>query len=170
MLHLASINALLPPMGAGDVVIHTLQFADDLLIFFDGTTRSAEVIKVVLDAFSSASGLKINYAKSSIIPINLASSQASELASFLGCSSFGFPFTYLGLPLSPKALSKSDYLPLIEKLDKRLAGWKGLLLSRAGRLVLLNAVLSSVPAFFCSAFLVPTWVSKAIDKIRRGFF
>ncbi len=130
----------------------------------------AEVIKVVLDAFSSASGLKINYAKSSIIPINLASSQASGLASFFGCSTNGFPFTYLGLPLSPKALSKTDYLTLIEKLDKRLAGWKGLLLSRAGRLVLLNAVLSSVSAFFCSAFLVPTWVSKAIDRIRRGFF
>ncbi len=76
----------------------------------------------------------------------------------------------MGLPLSPKALCKADYLPLIEKLDKRLAGWKGLLLSRAGRLVLLNSVLTSVLAFFCSVFRVPVWVFKDIDKIRRGFF
>ncbi len=67
-------------------------------------------------------------------------------------------------------MRKADFLPLIEKLDNRLAGWKGLLLSRGGRLVLLNSVLSGIPAFFCSVFLLPAWAAKAVDKIRRGFF
>ncbi len=71
MFQLAVSHSLLPSVGVGDVIIHTLQFADDLLIFFDGNTRSAEVIKVILDAFSAASSLKINYSKSFIIPINL---------------------------------------------------------------------------------------------------
>ncbi len=44
------------------------------------------------------------------------------------------------------------------------------MLSRGGRLVLLNSVLSGIPSFFCSAFRLPKWVSSAIDKIRRGFF
>ncbi len=170
MLHLATLHSLLPPVGAGDVNIHALQFADDLLIFFDGSRRSAGVIKVVLDAFSAASGLKINFSKSSIIPINLESSRVGGLANFFGCPTIGFPFTYLGLPLSPKALRKSDYLPLIEKLHNRLAGWKGLLLSRGGRLALLNSVLSGIPTYFCSAFLLPAWVSKAVDRVRWGFF
>ncbi len=161
---------MLPTVGVGEVRIHSLQFADDLLIFFDGTAKSAKVIKLLLDAFSSASGLKINFAKSSIIPVNLETSLAAGLADFFGCSAGSFPTTYLGLPLSPKALRKADYLPLVEKMDKHLAGWKGSLLSRAGRLVLLNSVLSSVPAFFCSAFRIPAWVSKTIDRIRRGFF
>ncbi len=170
MFHLASVHSLLPLVGLGNVNVHTLQFADDLLLFFDGKARSAQVIKVILDAFSEASGLKINFSKSFIIPINLECSQARDLASIFGCATNGFPFTYLGLPLSPKALCKADYLPLIEKVDKRLAGWKEQLLSRAGRLVLLNSALTSIPTFFCSAFWVPVWVSKAIDRIRRGFF
>ncbi len=155
MLQQAVSLSLLQPVGMGDVDIHTLQFADDLLLFFDGNTRAAEVIKVVLDDFSATSGLKINFAKSNIIPINLESSQASRLARFFGCSTVGFPITYLGLPLSTRALRNSDYLPLIEKLDRRLAGWKGQLLSRSDRFILLNSILTSVPSFFSSAFKLP---------------
>lgn len=170
MLHLASISHLLPAVRVGDATFHTLQFAGDMLLFFDGSSRSAAVIKLILDAFSDSSGLRINYQKSTIIPINLHNEQASSLAAFFDCSTHCFPINYLGLPLSPKKLCKADYLPLIEKLDNRLAGWKGLLLSRGGRLVLLNSVLSSISTFFCSAYLLPTWVIKSIDKIRRGFF
>ncbi len=170
MLQVASDSLSLPGVGVGEVKIHTLQFADDLLIFFDGTSWSAGAIKQILDAFSMISGLKINFDKSSIVPINLVSSQASALANFFGCSLHGFPFNYLGLPLSPKALRKSDYLPLAEKVDNRLAGWKALSLSRGGRLVLLNSVLSSIPAYFCSIFKLSVWVTKSIDKIRRDFF
>nr|CAD1820473.1 unnamed protein product [Ananas comosus var. bracteatus] len=86
----------------------------------------------------------------------------------IGCSLQVFPFTYVGLPLSPRPLCRADYLPLLERVDNRLAGWKGSLLSRGGRLVLLNSVLTSIPTYFCSAFLLPVWVSKAIDKIRRA--
>ncbi len=170
MFQRAVSHSLLPAVGVGDYSIHTLQFADDLLLFFDGNFRSAEVIKVLLDAFSVTSGLKINFSKSFIVPINLESVRACNLAQYFGCSTAEFPFTYLGLPLSPKPLRRIDYLPLIEKVDKRLAGWKGRQLSRAGRLVLVNFVLTSIPTLFCSAFRIPAWVIKEVDKIRRGFF
>nr|CAD1834466.1 unnamed protein product [Ananas comosus var. bracteatus] len=61
MIHLAATSQSLQAVGIGDVKLHTLQFADDMLLFFDGTTRSAAAIKVILDAFSAYSGLKINY-------------------------------------------------------------------------------------------------------------
>nr|CAD1835783.1 unnamed protein product [Ananas comosus var. bracteatus] len=54
------------------------------------------------------------------------------VANSFGCSSKDFPITYLGLPLSPMKLRRADYMPLIEKIDNRLAGWKGLMLSRGG--------------------------------------
>nr|CAD1828004.1 unnamed protein product [Ananas comosus var. bracteatus] len=117
MLHLASATHFLPAVGVGDAKFHTLQFADDMLLFFDGSSRSAAVIKLILDAFSACSGLKINYKKSAITPTSLQGNQASTLANFFGCSTQGFPFKYFGLPLSPKKLRKTDYLPLIEKLD-----------------------------------------------------
>nr|CAD1820604.1 unnamed protein product [Ananas comosus var. bracteatus] len=112
--------------GVGDAKFHSLQFADDMLLFFGGSSRSAAVIKLILDAFSASSGLKINYHKSTIIPISLQGNQASSLANIFGCFTHGFPFKYLGLPLSPKKLRKTDYLPLIEKLDNRLSDGRDL--------------------------------------------
>ncbi len=156
MLQGAVVNGFIPPVGFANVGIHTLQFADDLLIFFDGSCRSARIIKLILDSFSDCSGLKINFGKSSIIPINLPTIDADALANLFGCPLHRFPFKYLGLPLSPRALSRQDFLPIIERVDRRLAGWKGSMLSRGGRLVLINSVLSSLYSFFCSAFVLPT--------------
>ena len=79
------------------------------------------------------------------------------------------PFTYLGLPLSNKAFHKSTYLPLIHRLNSKLAGWAAAHLSVAGRIVLLNAVLSSLPTYYMTVMRLPQWVIKAIDKIRRHF-
>ncbi len=169
MLNQVIHQGMLPSVGVGSVRVHTLQFADDLLLFFDGKERSGRVIKAVLEGFAAASGLIINYSKSVILPVNLPATQVAALADLFGCPVGSFPITYLGFPISPRALRKADFLPLIEKLDKRLAGWKGQLLSRAGHLVLLNSVLSSIPAFYCSAFRILCWVIKEIDKIRRGF-
>nr|CAD1822962.1 unnamed protein product [Ananas comosus var. bracteatus] len=170
MLQRAVDSNAISAVGIGNLKVHTLQFADDTLMFFDGSLRTAAAIKLILDGFSENSGLNINYNKSAIIPINLSQEQSSALSSSLGCSTQDFPFTYLGLPLTPKPLSKSEYLPLIEKIDKRLAGWKEKSLSKGGRLVLLNSVISTIPTYLSSVFQLPIWVQKAIDKTRRGLF
>jgi hypothetical protein len=36
-----------------------------------------------------------------------------------------FPIKYLGVPLSPSRLHVADWLPLIEKTNKKLDVWKG---------------------------------------------
>ncbi len=132
MLQAAVDADLLPAVKLGELKFHSLQFADDMLLFFDGTIESAAVIKLILDGFSACSGLKINFRKSSITPINLMSEQAASLGAFFTCPLKEFPLSYLGLPLSPRNLRKEDFLPLIEKLNGRLAGWKGYSLSRGG--------------------------------------
>ncbi len=129
MLQAAINDGLLPAVGVGEQLFHSLQFTDDLLLFFDGTLRSAAVIKFILDVFALFSGLRINFAKSSFIPINLSAGLASSLSSLFNCPLQTFPICYLELPLFPRKLRRADYLPLIEKLDSRLAGWKSLSLS-----------------------------------------
>jgi hypothetical protein len=73
----------------------------------------------------------------------------------LNCRVEGFPQTYLGLPLSAEKLRLAAFNPLIAKVDKYLSGWRALLLSIGGRLVLLNAVLDALPTFAMGALELP---------------
>lgn len=58
-----------------------------------------------------------------------------------------FRLSYLGLSIKSKALSQLDWQPLIDRVENKLACWKGHYLSRGGRLVLLNSVLTNLPLY-----------------------
>jgi hypothetical protein len=73
------------------------------------------------------------------------------------------------MPLSNKKLKKEHYRQLINKVKSKLPGWKASLLSPGGRTILMNSTLLSVPIFFMSTFLLPTWIIKELDKVRRRF-
>lgn len=51
--------------------ISMLQFADDTMIFCDGSEANLWSLKVVLRSFKLASGLKVNFAKSNVMGINI---------------------------------------------------------------------------------------------------
>jgi hypothetical protein len=56
-------------------------------------------LKALLNTFASSTGLKVNYAKSSMVPINITVERLQHLASTFQCQAGSLPFTYLGLPL-----------------------------------------------------------------------
>ena len=66
--------------------------------------------------------------------------------------------------------TKQDFIPLIHKINRRLPGWAAKLLTIAGRLTLVNAVLTSIPIYLMSVCKLPVWVIEEIDKTRRNFF
>lgn len=57
-------------------------------------------LKNLVDIFSQASSLKVNYEKSNLLPINVAEELMQALSTLLGCAIETFPFTYLGTSLS----------------------------------------------------------------------
>jgi hypothetical protein len=59
--------------------------------------------------------------------------------------------------------------PIVEKIADRLPGWKADLLTKAGRNILVQAVLTSMLVYLLLALDLPTKALEAIDKIRRGF-
>ncbi|KAK1262368.1 hypothetical protein QJS04_geneDACA011515 [Acorus gramineus] len=75
------------------------------------------------------SGLSINLQKSSMHGIHVTSEEEVRLAACMGCHSLPFPTRYLGLPLVKARLTKDQWDPLIERFERRLAGWKGKMLS-----------------------------------------
>jgi hypothetical protein len=146
-----------------------LQYADDTLIILRAETGAAERLKGILDDFAAATGLVINFSKSTLVPMSMDPELLSSAAQVLGCVVEGFPQTYLGLPLSCNKLALEAFAPLIAKADKYLSGWKALLLSPAGRLVLVNAVLDSLPTHAMAVLQLPPVVVAALDALRRAF-
>jgi hypothetical protein len=57
-------------------------------------------------------GLRVNFAKSCLIPINLANEKATVLAGLFGCKLETFPFTYLCLWLGLSKPGIQDFCPL----------------------------------------------------------
>lgn len=147
----------------------TLQYADDTIILLKGTAQQAIVLKELLDSFVLFSGLKINYHKSTLVPIHMSQQEATSAASTLQCPISSLPCNYLGLPLSTSKISHCLLQPIIDKIDRRLAGWMPGLLSWGGRVIMINSVLSAIPTFYMSCIKWPKRSIEAIDKIRRAF-
>ena len=91
-------GSLLHPLGS-DSFFPVLQYADDMLILFQGTTQQAAVVKSALTTFSAFSGLTINFHKSTLVPVAAETITASAIAQILGCPVSSFPCNYLGLAL-----------------------------------------------------------------------
>ena len=143
-----------------------LRYADDTLIFLEGDAKQLFFLKGLLNSYADSVGLKINFSKTSLSPINIPQDKAIHLAKTFGCSTGSLPFTYLGLPLGASKPKVEDFLPLVQKCERRLVG-TSLFLSQAGRLQLVNSVLTSLPLFCLSTFSMHDTIIKQIDKYRK---
>jgi hypothetical protein len=125
------------------------------------------LLKRLLHSISLSSGLVVNYHKSCLVPINVSPAKASSLAQSFGCSVGSFPFTYLGLPLGLSKPLVKDYAPLICRIERRLSA-SSQFLSYAGRLQLVNSVISSLPTYYMCSLKLPLTVIEIIDKHRKN--
>lgn len=146
-----------------EVMASHILFADDTLIFW-----AVGYIRLVLLFFQMASGLRVNIVNSEIIPVGSVDN-IDGLASFFWCRTADLPSSYLGLPLGAKFKSKALWNPVLDRFERRLAGWKKQLLSKAGRLTLVKNTLSSLPTYFLSLFMVPSSVRHRLEKLERDF-
>lgn len=123
----------------------------------------------MLRIFFAVSGLSINLAKSSFVPINVRQEDLRRIKEILGCQQTQFLVTYLGMPLTAYQLSRAHFMPIAKKVEKNLNDWKGKLILR-GRLQLVKSVISSVPIYHMACFRIPQWAINKIYKIRRTFY
>lgn len=92
------VHKRLPRKLRKSVIIH--QYADDTVLIANTDVTTMVTLKIILRLFTTVSSLKINYDKSSWIPINLEHDHFPVINAILGCSMTNFLINYLGLPLS----------------------------------------------------------------------
>jgi hypothetical protein len=143
-----------------------VQYADDTLLIIEACPRQLFFLRAVLNSFATSTGLKVNYNKSSMYPINVCSAKMEILARTLNCQTGSMPFTYLGVPLGLSKPKICHFLPLIHRIEKRLSCTSALL-SQAGRLELVNSVFSALPTFLMCTLKIPVATVKKIDSYRK---
>uniref|UniRef100_A0A452YJN5 Reverse transcriptase domain-containing protein n=1 Tax=Aegilops tauschii subsp. strangulata TaxID=200361 RepID=A0A452YJN5_AEGTS len=87
-------------------------YADDVMLFCHATHGDVEAVCAILALFSEASGLRVNYAKSSATTLN-GDPEADATIDQVGCAKAGLPITYLGILLTLRRPSAAQLQPLV---------------------------------------------------------
>jgi hypothetical protein len=123
----------------------------------------------LLQQFGKATGLMVNVRKSEVFSIQCSEINVADILGNFQARQSHLPCRYLGVPLKLCRLTRQDEQGLVDRVAARLPGWKGRLLSKTGRLTLVNPLLSSIVIYHMSVFQLSKWAIRRIDKIRRNF-
>ena len=143
-----------------------VQYADDTILIMQADINQVVHLKQLLAQFTESTGLKVNYHKSSMIPINVLNSKMDELASAFGCQVATMPFTYLGLPMGTTKPKMEDLTPLMDRVERKLVSCSNYL-SYSGRLQMINSAISPITTYAMCSIKLPVGVIENIDRIRR---
>ena len=156
------------PMNSVGVRISHSLFVDDTILFCDASRDQLLSIRLALSFFQAFTDLKVNTGKSEIVPLGKVNN-LDALANILSCRVGSLSMKYLGMPLGTSFKTASIWNLILEKIEKKLLGWKRIYLSKAGRLILLKSILSSLPPYFLSLFTIPIVVAARLERIQRNF-
>ncbi|RVW60988.1 putative ribonuclease H protein [Vitis vinifera] len=156
-------------VGRDRTRVSLLQFVDDTIFFSKASMEHLQNLKIILLVFGQVSGLKINLKKNTISGINTRQELLSSLASVLDCRVSEWPLSYLGLPLGGNPKTKGFWDPMVERISRRLDGWKKAFLSLGGRITLIQSCLSHIPSYFLSLFKILVSIASKTEKMQRDF-
>jgi hypothetical protein len=162
------VGGLVPHRVDGGISI--LQYANDTIFFMEHDLAKAINMKLILAYFEQLPGLKTNFHKSEIFCFGKAKDDENSYRTIFGCEVGSLPFKYLGILIHYRTLLNKYWKPIEDQFKKKLASWLGKLPSYGDQLVLINSVLTSLPMFLISFFVIPTGVRKRLDFYRLHFF
>lgn len=100
---------------------------------------------------------------------NVSFGVAAELGRLLGMPVMENPGTYLGVPAIWGRSKKCGLAYVKGRILGKLQGWKESTLSRAGREVLIKAVVHAIPSYPMGIFKFPAIVCHELDALVASF-
>jgi hypothetical protein len=144
MVTRADEEGLLQPLARRPIQHRISLYADDVALFLQPAVTDITLTLRMLQLFGEASRLKTNKQKSNVMPIHCSEENLGLIQSLLPCGIQEFPCKYLGLPLSIKKLTKDQFQPIIDKIADQMSRWKADLMTKAGRVVQVQHVLTTM--------------------------
>ncbi|XP_075652255.1 uncharacterized protein LOC142622622 [Castanea sativa] len=136
--------------------ISHLLFADDSLLFCQASQEEVQCVTDILQLYANSSGQCINFEKSSLyFNSNTNAERRETIRNMLGVKEVDRFESYLGLPMLIGRSKYQAFSFLKDRVWKLMQGWKGKMLSRAGKEVLIKAVAQSIPTYTMGVFLLP---------------
>lgn len=146
-------------------------FANDSLLFYQATQAEGETVAEILQTYERASRKNTNLEKSlAYFNSNTSNSQKQLILETLGVKEVNRIETYLGLPTLVGRAKYHTFSCLKDRIWKKLQGWKGLMLSRAGKEILIKAVAQSIPTYRMSVFQLPLKLCDELDALCAKFW
>ena len=152
-------------------MIHSLLFADDLLVCGQATLQEAHAMANLIQHFCSISGQTPNWAKSAILlSSHVPNTTMQEIKQIFPVSNLDSNFTHLGHPLVLPAKNRvAAYNFVIDKFLNKLPTSKANMLSHAARLKLIRSVFSAIPVCYMASILFTKKFIAKLTAIIRNF-
>ena len=146
-------------------------FADDSLIFSRASSVEINSTVEILQIYAKAFGQCIDLEKSSVyFSNNTTISQKQEALGILGVKEVSRFKSYLGLPTLIGRSKYHTFSFIKDMVWKKLQGWKGMMLSRARKEVLIKVVAQAIPTYTMSAFQLPLKLCEELDGLCARFW
>ncbi|KAL9683745.1 hypothetical protein QQ045_021170 [Rhodiola kirilowii] len=155
---------------AGALQVTHLMYADDLLLFANGTDISMQRLVALINQFCTWSGQRLNSAKSSIFfDQNIPQDCRRTILDLTGFSKGSFPTTYLGAPLFHGRVKIEHFSNIEAKVRTRIGGWMRNMISMGGRVTIIESVLNSLLIHVLAALHTPTTVLDRTSGLLASF-
>lgn len=149
-----------------------LFLANDMVIFGEALLYQIQSIKGCLNTFEMISCQGINLQKSQVyFSNNVDKAKAEELASLSSIKPIEIMGSYLGLLAFPRFKGELKKRVSLDRVSSKVGGWKMKFLSFAGRQIMAQVVLNTIPYYTMQTTLLPLGVLEQImHNIRTSLW
>ncbi|PNX99664.1 ribonuclease H, partial [Trifolium pratense] len=148
-----------------------LLFADDSLFFCRANKEEINNIKNIILDYQKASGQLVNMTKSELIfSKKVPENVQLEITQILPMKRVEHFSKYLGMPTDIGRSKHQVFNHILDRVWKKLKGWKEKHLSFAGRSTLIKAVVQAIPTYIMSCFLLPKGLCKQLESMACNFW
>ncbi|XP_058723191.1 uncharacterized protein LOC131594996 [Vicia villosa] len=152
-------------------VISHLFFADDSLLFSRANSNEARKLLDILHQYQTASGQIVNFEKSEAsFSSNVSNADKANIQNIMRVNTVQRHTKYLGIPLIFGRSKKDIFKLVVDRVQKKVKGWKEKVLSKVGKEVLIKAVAQAIPNYIMGCYKMPEAVCHEIESIVSKFW